>query len=133
MNFGYSYIGDGIYIGGVDSLADINLMNRIDQVVSMVEHSVDHGRDNYFYLCEDFCDVDIISYCEDIYPLLCLGKGTYVHCLTGYSRAVAVVMYYYMRRYKWSYEDVYRFMLGKCGNVLLNKGFEGQLRALRFY
>ena len=137
-------ITNNIYIGNIKSIEKSVLDdNKIDLVISLLDNKYKligkiYHNHLFFKQCDDVVDMfgdnsklDILKNCRLIYPILCKNiesdKRILIHCLSGQSRSVAVVIYFLMKNYGMDYNDAYEFVKTKRKEIYVNKYFEYQL------
>lgn len=137
-------ITNNIYIGNIKSIEKSVLdYNKIDLVISLLDNKYKligkiYYNHLFFEQYDDIVDMfgdnsklDILKNCRSIYPILCenieSNKRVLIHCLSGQSRSVAVVIYFLMRQCEIDYYDAYEFVKTKRKEICVNKYFEYQL------
>jgi len=125
------HIVDNIYIGGIDSLDDPEVTS-MSQIISLVKH--DNVIDKVTMYLIPFTDdpkVCVIPFCKQIYALLKGGKPSLVHCQQGKSGSVVVVIFYLMRKYRFTFAEAYYHVKQNIPEIQLNKGFHRQLSEIK--
>jgi protein-tyrosine phosphatase len=101
----------GLYVGGLESVMDCNLMQRIDAVISVLKPESRRelerigclrGKAHLFIPIKDQASAPIESHFEEVYRFiernLNSGRTVLVHCAAGRSRSVTLVVYYMLRK-----------------------------------
>ena len=55
-------------------------------------------------------------------------QSVLVHCMAGISRSASLLVYYFMKKYGWSYNNAYNFIKRRRSIIQPNTGFEQKLR-----
>ena len=77
-------------------------------------------------------DANIIPLCKKAYlyieKMQIQGRQVLVYCSAGKSRSAAIVIYYFMKKYKMNFEAAHKYVMERRPCIELNSGFKAQLR-----
>jgi protein-tyrosine phosphatase len=131
-----------IYVGGIEALSDVSIMQKVGAVVSCIHASVDElglmrrkiGRRAHFIVpVWDHADEPIEQYwpaaADFIEHHISMGHSVLVHCHAGMSRSVSTVLYYMMHKRGFATADAALEVvkLARCV-AQPNEGFMQKLR-----
>lgn len=91
-----------------------------------------HSEDNYQQLAEAMKLYDNKPMIEIGYHFLdkviSQNENVLVHCFAGVSRSASLVIYYFMRKYGWTFDQAFQYVKLKRSIINPNEGFQKQLQ-----
>lgn len=130
-----NYISDNIFLGNIFASHDKNLIGRRICNLICLTMTIDYQEPMGEYLhlpILDQRDANIIPLCEKAYLYIekmnTQGKHVLVYCQAGKSRSAAIVIYYFMKKYKMNFETAHKYVIERRPCIELNSGFKAQLR-----
>ena len=130
----FTEIIDNIYIGDyrIASNLDELYKNDFKHILNCTYELPNEYPGKFDYLninLKDEIDQDLKEAFPESYEFLKKNKGekTLVHCIGGFSRSVALVMYYLMKEYGYTYHYALNFIAAKRKEINPNSGFRRQL------
>ena len=100
------------------------------QLVSSLAKPFNSKGDTIFYQNLPMLD---IGYYVMNYFLENSDQSVLVHCMAGISRSASLLVYFFMKKYGWSYNDAYNFIKRRRSIIQPNSGFEQKLRIYDHY
>ena len=130
----YTEIIDNIYIGDYRIASNLEELNKVGfkHILNCTYELVSEFPGTFDYLninIKDNIYEDLSKAFVESYEFLKKNKGekTLVHCIGGFSRSVALVMYYLMKEYGYTYNYSYNYIAQKRKEIDPNTGFRKQL------
>ena len=130
----YTEIIDNIYIGDYRIASNLEELNKVGfkHILNCTYELVNEFPGKFDYLninIKDNIYEDLSKALVESYEFLKKNKGekTLVHCIGGFSRSVALVMYYLMKEYGYTYNYSYNYIAQKRKEIDPNTGFRKQL------
>ena len=130
----YTEIIDNIYIGDYRIASNLEELNKVwfKHILNCTYELVNEFPGKFDYLninIKDNIYEDLSKAFVESYEFLKKNKGekTLVHCIGGFSRSVALVMYYLMKEYGYTYNYSYNYIAQKRKEIDPNTGFRKQL------
>ncbi len=130
----YTEIIDNIYIGDYRIASNLEELNKVGfkHILNCTYELVNEFPGKFDYLninIKDNIYEDLSKAFVASYEFLKKNKGekTLVHCIGGFSRSVALVMYYLMKEYGYTYHYALNFIAAKRKEINPNSGFRRQL------
>ena len=130
----YTEIIDNIYIGDYRIASNLEELNKVGfkHILNCTYELVNEFPGKFDYLninIKDNIYEDLSKAFVESYEFLKKNKGekTLVHCIGGFSRSVALVMYYLMKEYGYTYNYSYNYIAQKRKEIDPNTGFRKQL------
>ena len=130
----YTEIIDNIYIGDYRIASNLEELNKVGfkHILNCTYELVNEFPGKFDYLninIKDNIYEDLSKAFVESYEFLKKNKGekTLVHCIGGFSRSVALVMYYLMKEYGYTYHYALNFIAAKRKEINPNPGFRKQL------
>lgn len=128
----YDQITEHIYLGDQQSLLDVDLLSKVDVVLSCTDFA-DFSLLEFFHINHvlrvmyDNVDYDIskdLDFCYKIIDdAIKRNEKILVHCIAGVSRSASVVIYYLMKKTGKKYDEVYSYVKSKRNMIKPNDGF----------
>eukprot|EP00929_Paragymnodinium_shiwhaense_P007409 TRINITY_DN111310_c0_g1_i1.p1 TRINITY_DN111310_c0_g1~~TRINITY_DN111310_c0_g1_i1.p1 ORF type:complete len:292 (-),score=55.92 TRINITY_DN111310_c0_g1_i1:216-1091(-) len=136
-------VDDGLWICGVDGLADYSRLDSLGIRCILNAANLDlyreHGDitsrfDVKIIGADDHESCDLSPHFEEIAEFIEQGRGkggVVVHCAAGISRACTSVMSYLMQRHDWDVPSAFKLVQARRPFVSPNRGFWRQLLSLQ--
>lgn len=129
----------GLLLGDVDDAENAALLSKLGvlRVVSvldaadMASFTPVAGPTYHKHTLADG-DGDIVALAQSVYDMLAereTGKAILVHCAMGRSRSASIIIYYFIRKYGWSFKHAFKFLKRKRRVVGPCDVYRDQLRA----
>ena len=132
----YTEIMKGIVLGTVEGANCISIIDKfgIKRILTVGTNLEKGLTDRCEYMTISIYDSrneDIYQFFEKTFEYIDKAfknkAPIFVHCAEGISRSSTIVMAYFIKKYKWSYVEAYKFVSDKRSFVNPNKTFEKQL------
>ena len=133
----YNHIIDNIYLGDRFSANNLKLIPTLSCIISLIPISEEFRYQHIEYLVipiEDKPEQNIIPCAKKIYSFLGKideTKNVLICCMAGRSRSASMLIYYIMKKYGLSFNDVHEYV-NQRRPIGLNRGFEMQLIQEKF-
>ncbi len=136
-----NHIIDKLFASSKEIADDDNVLinNQIKIIISLNNQKPINKIDNikyYIFDIEDNPNFDIIKYCNQIYDIIensqdnKESENILIHCDAGVSRTGTILIFYLMKKYKYTYNKAFEFIKLKRPCIIPNQGFEFNLRLL---
>jgi protein-tyrosine phosphatase len=137
----YDKVADGIYVGGIDSIYELNKIENLGLVISIVrderkrreriEEWIPGGVKHIFIDLADSPKVQISNHFASTTAAISEARaqrlGVLIHCMAGHSRSVSITTAYLMKLWHKSAFDVIDEIMRHRPCISPNKGFVRQL------
>ena len=118
-----TFIIDNIYLGSAFNAASYDCLISYDikLVINVTSEITNYYPDTFSYLRYDLYDNNnqsIEKYLEDAYQNIIEFQkdhdgNIFIHCYMGASRSASLVIYYLMKKYKYSFDDALEYIKSK--------------------
>lgn len=123
-----NHIIDNIYASSKEIAQDTYILEKYNITVII---SLNNIPATYIFDTKDDPNFDIIHICDQIYNIIInTSENILIHCDAGVSRTGTVLIYYVMKKYKYTYQQSYQYVKSKRSVIEPNPGFELSLRLL---
>jgi protein-tyrosine phosphatase len=132
----FDHIINNIYLGDIEAIHDSVCMEDIDIIInaSNSRYVEDPSKKYYHFDIHDtpsykiYDDIDRFdAIMEQIKP----NQKVLIHCMSGVSRSVTLVLYYLMQYHHMTLKDAYEYVTSRREQYTIpNRGFFRQLRRL---
>lgn len=130
-----NHIIDNLYIGSAFNAADYNWLkaNQIDIIVNVtpsISNYYEKKVEYHNYQIKDLNDADLGPFYEKFYNLVEKNpkRRILIHCFAGRSRSASLVLYYMMRKYKYTMDEALEYMKKKRSIINLNCKFLHEIK-----
>ena len=131
------HIIDNIYLSNLDSAESYALVEAAN-IKSVFRLSEDTNKSPYgkdiefinFEVEDNFLERrNMMKVAERIYDLIRdRSHNILIHCNMGQSRSVSIIIYYLIRKHKFSFEEAFLYIKAIKSDVKVNSGFERILK-----
>ena len=132
-----SLIIDNIYLGSSFNAANYNelINNKISVIINVTKdisnfYEKEKNIEYYKIPIYDINDESIIDYLENVYNFILKNKNKniLIHCFAGRSRSAAVVLFYLIKKYDFSIDTAYDYLVSKRSLVNMNTSFYDEIK-----
>jgi protein-tyrosine phosphatase len=132
-----THVIDNIYLGSAFNAVDYTWLklNKIDIIVNVAPGISNFYPDEFQYYninVEDLNNASMMPHFEAFYRLLEQNptKRVFVHCFAGKSRSASLVLYYLVKKYRWTVEHAINFLKKQRDTININCTFIEELTKL---
>ncbi len=131
------HIIDNLYIGNIDSVNKEELINLgIQKIIIVGKRLKNNIHDNFEHielLIDDSLEQDILEYLPKTNNFIDsnINNKILIHCYSGISRSVSILIGYIMYKYNINFNSAYDFVKNKYPIAYPNDNFVNQLKQLQ--
>lgn len=130
-----SHMIDNIYVGSAFNAADwgwltANEIKIIVNVTPSIGNYYPNDMEYHNYAIKDLNDANLGPYYEKFYQLVENNpkKRILVHCFAGKSRSASLVIYYLMKKYKYTMDEALNYLKERRPQINLNCKFLQEIK-----
>jgi len=130
------HIVDNIFLGNAFNAADYKWLkdNNIKEIVNVTPSISNYFPDDFVYHNVDVIDLNDASlkgFYQQFYDIIENAKcNIFVHCFAGKSRSAALVLYYLVKKYKWTVEEAINIIKVKRPAININITFINEIQEI---
>ena len=143
LYYNISKITDNIYLSGVNGANNINKLNEcnIKCILNCTKNELNYFENNNDMMytrisIDDTFNQNIEKYFDSTYDFIekciSMNKNILVHCHAGVSRSATILIAYFMRKNKMSYQEAYDFVKKSRDCINPNPDFVNALKNYKF-